>query len=183
MSRWRRGGRRCPGSCAGPCMDQEAGHVRVDPAAAADVGANAARVHAGGRDAASLQVQFLAQGFGKAAHGELGGVVAAHARLGKQAEHAGGVDHMAVAAGFEVRQEGLGAVDHAPEVDADDPFQVGVVHALHRARQGHAGIVEHQVDLAVLGHAARGPIFHGLAIRHIQQQYGTNETHKKKRRK
>ena len=88
---------------------------------------------------------LLAQGFGKAAHGKLGGVVAAHARLGKQAEHAGGVDDMAIACGFQVRQKRLGAVDHAPEVDADDPFQVGVVHTLHGARQGHPGIVEHQV--------------------------------------
>lgn len=148
-------------------VDQEPGHVRVDPAAAADVGADPTGMHAGGRDAAALQIQFLAQGLGKAAHRELGGVVAAHAGLGEQAEHAGGVDHMPLAAGLEVGQKGLGAVHHAPEINADDPLQVGVVHTFHGARQGHPGIVENQIHLAVFCRATGGPILHGLAVGNI----------------
>jgi len=79
---------------------------------------------------------------------------------------------MTFAAGFEIGQKRLGAVDYSPEVDADNPFQVGIVHALHGAGEGHPGIVEHQVDLAVLSHAARGPFFHGLAIGHVQHLGG-----------
>ncbi|MNP55561.1 hypothetical protein D3C76_1502190 [compost metagenome] len=60
-------------------------------------------MYAAGGYAAALHVQLLAQRLGKAAHGELGGVVGAHARLGEQAEDAGDVDHMAFAAGFQVR--------------------------------------------------------------------------------
>ena len=122
-----------------------------------------------------MQVEFLAQGFGETAHGELGGVVAAHARLGEQAEHAGRIDDMPVTAGLEVRQERLGAMHHAPEVDADDPFQVSVIHPFDGARQRHPGIVEHQVDLAVLGHATRRPRLHGLAVGHVQHLGGDSD--------
>lgn len=132
-------------------------------------------VYTGGRDAAALQVEFLAQGFGEAAYRELRSVVAAHAGLGEQAEHAGRIDDMPVAAGLEVRQECLGAMHHSPEVDADDPFQVGVIHAFDGARQRHPGIIEDQVDLAVLGHAACCPIVHGLAVGHVQHLGGDSD--------
>ena len=60
------------------------------------------------------------------------------------------VHQVAVAGGDQVGQELLGAVDDAPEVDADDPVHVGVLEVLDVAGQRDAGVVDDDVDAAEL---------------------------------
>src|SRR5690606_7954722 len=132
-----------------------------------DVGTNAARMHTAGGHAAIGDVQFLAQRFAEAAHRVFGGVVGAHARLGEQPEHAGDIDDVPGATGLQVGQKGLGAVHHAPEIDVHDPVVVIQRVAFHGAGVGHTGVVEDQVDAAVLDHHLVGPLAHGLEIGHV----------------
>src|SRR5471032_3133934 len=77
-----------------------------------DLGTDAARMHADGAHAAAFQL--LPQTFGPAAHAELGDVVRALAGKRDDAEYAGDVDDMSLSLLQQHRQEGLGAVDHAP---------------------------------------------------------------------
>ena len=74
---------------------------------------------------------------------------------------------MALAGILEIGQEGLGAVDHAPEVDVHDPLVVGVVVAFHRAALGDAGIVEDGVDPAELDDDLLRPGFDGGAVGNV----------------
>lgn len=143
-------------------------HAGVHLRRAGDVGADAAWVHAGGAHAALGHVQFLAQGLGEAAHREFAAVVSALRGRGQQAEQAGGVDHMAFTGALEVRQEGLRAPDHAPEVDAHDPFEIFGLDGFDEGPQGHTGVVEDQVDLAVVAGGLVGPGEHGFAVGHIE---------------
>ena len=78
---------------------------------------------------------------------------------------------MAFPRAFQVRQERLGAVDHAPEVDAHHPLVVGVVIALHGAALGDAGVVEDGIDLAVLRHHLVGPGLHGVTLGDVDQGF------------
>ena len=71
---------------------------------------------------------------------------------------------MPLARRLQVGQERLGAVHDAPEVDVHEPLEVGIGHGLDRRSQGHPGVVEHQVDRAVLGDDLVGPRVHGVAI-------------------
>src|SRR3546814_5333099 len=57
-----------------------------------DTGLDAARVHVGDADRRTLHLQFLAQAFIEAAHGDIAGVVAAVARHSKKAEQARSAD-------------------------------------------------------------------------------------------
>ena len=83
---------------------------------------------------------------------------------------------MALAAGFDMRQEGLGAVDHAPEVDVHDPLVVGVVIAFHGAALGHAGIVEDRVDPAEFGYHLVCPGMYGLTVGDVDQGFADLHT-------
>ena len=76
---------------------------------------------------------------------------------------------MALTSAFQVRQERLGAVDHAPEVDAHHPLVVGVVIAFHGAALGDAGVVEDGIDLAVFSHHLVGPGLHRVTVSDVDQ--------------
>jgi hypothetical protein len=82
-------------------------------------------------------------------------------------EDAGEVHHVALARGLQIRQERLGPVDHAPEVDAEEPLEVLVGHGLDRRPERHAGVVEDHVDLAVVGHHLLGPALDRGAVGHV----------------
>jgi hypothetical protein len=74
---------------------------------------------------------------------------------------------VALAGGYEVRQEGIGPVHHAPEVDPEEPLEVLVAPALDRRTERYAGVVEDHVHLTVLTGGAIRPAVHGIAIRHV----------------
>ena len=67
----------------------------------------------------------------------------------------------AVAGGDQVRQELLGAVDDAVEVDADDPVEVLVGHLLEVAADRDAGVVDEHVDPPELADDVERPLRHG----------------------
>ena len=129
-------------------------------------------MHAGGAHAAILHVQFDAQRFCETAHRELGRVVGALCRHRRQTEHAGNVDHMSPARRLQVRQKRARTVGHAPEIDVHEPLEIFVAHAFHRRAQGHPGIVEDQIHLAVLAHHLVGPFINHRAIGHVQTSRG-----------
>ncbi len=122
----------------------------VHAGVAGDVRLDAAGVDGGAGHAGPPDLELHAQGVGEAADGELGGVVGRLRGDADQPEHAGQVDDVAFTRGLQVREERLGAVDDAPEVDVHQPLEVLVGHGLDGGRHGHAGVVEDQVDLAVV---------------------------------
>ena len=69
---------------------------------------------------------------------------------------------------LEVGQERLGPVHHAPEVDVHEPFEVRVGHGLDRRAQRDAGVVDDEVDRAVVGHHLLGPGVDGVPIGHVE---------------
>jgi hypothetical protein len=74
---------------------------------------------------------------------------------------------MALAGGPQVRHKGPDTVHHAPEVDAEEPLEIIVGAVFDRRAQRDAGIVEDEVDPAVLlCHPVR-PTVHGLSVRHV----------------
>ena len=91
----------------------------------------------------------MTQRFRKAADRELGAIVdAGHAR-GEEARHRRGVDDVAAEpALLHPRHEGLDAVDHALEVDAEHPVPILVGGIVDRPEQVHAGIIEEKRDRA-----------------------------------
>ena len=80
----------------------------------------------------------------------------------------GQVHDVAVAGGDQVRQELLGAVHDAPEVDADDPVDVVVVEVLEVAGQRDAGVVDDHVDPAELLGDGRGVRRHRGAVGDVE---------------
>ena len=129
-----------------------------------DVGADAAGVDGGGRDAALLDVEFGAQRVGEPSHRELGRVVGRLAGNAEEAEHTGDVDHVAVAGRLQMGEECHGAVHDAPEVDVHQPAEAVVRHCIDVGRQRNPGVVEDQVDLAELLDGQRGPRFDRVAF-------------------
>jgi hypothetical protein len=63
-------------------------------------------------------------------------------------------------------------VHHAPEIDADDPLQVGVLHAFDGARQRHARVIEHKVHTLMLRGRFGGPVEHRGAVRYVEHARG-----------
>ncbi len=117
---------------------------------AGDRGLDAAGVHDGDADRVVGDEHLLAHRLGHPAHGVLRGVVHALPGHRDQPEERGQVDQVPVAGGDQVRQELLGAVHDAPEVDAHDPVHVGVLEVLEVAGQRDAGVVDDDVDPAEL---------------------------------
>src|ERR1019366_193860 len=122
-------------------LDAKILQARVHARAPGDVRLDAARVHAGRAHGRVRDLELFTEGFGEAADGELGRVVRRLPRDADEPEEARGVDDVALARGSQVRQERLGAVHDAPEVDADDPLEIGVLDALDRGAVSHAGVV------------------------------------------
>src|SRR6478609_11114906 len=137
----------------------DAGRVEAGrlAAVAADPGADATGVDAGDRHRVAVDEHLLADRLGQPADGVLRGVVRRLAGHRHQPEERGDVDQGAVAARDEVGQELLGAVDDAPEVDADDPVEVVVGEVGEVAGRAHAGVVDDEVDATELLDHAGGP--------------------------
>ena len=51
----------------------------------------------------------------------------------------------------EMRQEGAGAVHHAPEIDVEQPFHLRLVDLVELAEQRDAGIVDDDVEAGMRG--------------------------------
>src|SRR4051812_37424254 len=86
--------------------------------------------------------------FGKRHHRVLGDVVGARARRRDQAGDRRRIDDMAFVLRDEARRERPYAVDHAPEVDAEDPLPLGDAVFPGGAERRYAGVVAYEVDLA-----------------------------------
>ena len=84
--------------------------------------------------------------------------------IDEQAEEAGDVHDVAVTGLDQVRQELLGALHDAPEVDVHDPLEVVVGHLLEVAVQRDAGVVDDHVDPAELAADRGGVLVHRLAV-------------------
>src|SRR3712207_6001933 len=79
-----------------------------------------------------------------------------HAALAHDPVEAGDVDDVPVAGGDQVRQERLGAVEDAEQVDRQDPVVLRPVGVEHRTAAGDTGVVVDLVDDAeVLRHRGR----------------------------
>ena len=135
---------------------------------AGDVGVDATGVHAADAHLVPGDEHLLAQRLGEPAHAELRGVVGALGGHADQAEDAGQVDDVAVAGSDEVRQERLGAVHDAPEVDAHDPVEIVPGHVLDGGHQGDACVVDHEVDLPELGDDRVGVGEEGCPVGHVE---------------
>ncbi len=145
-----------------------AGDACVHAGVARDVGLDAAGVDRRHRHRCTLDLELHAQRVGEAADGELGCVVG---RLGGDAdepEHARDVDDVALTRRLEVGEERLGAVDDAPEVDAHQPLEVLVGHGFDGGAERHAGVVDDQVDPAVIGDDLVGPGVHRWPVGHVE---------------
>src|SRR4029079_9781651 len=135
---------------------------------AGDVGLDPARVHAGDAHGVPGQQHLLAQALGAAPHGELGSVVRALPGHRQQPEQAGDVHDVPVAGCDQVREEGLGAVHHAPEVDVHDALDVLEGAAEHVAREGDARVVVDLVDVPELGDDRLGVGQYGGPVGHVE---------------
>src|SRR5213595_3886365 len=100
-------------------------------------------------------------------HGVLGHVVCTHPGRRDQSRDRRGVDDVALALREEPRHEGAHAVDHAPEVDAQDPLPVGERVLPHRAERRHAGVVAHDMRRAELRDRLAAKRFNFLITRHV----------------
>src|SRR5436189_11669 len=99
------------------------------------------RTHGGDRDA--VRAKLLAQRLGEAEDGELGRAVGRELGGGEEAGSRGDVHHVpAAAAPHHGRKEEVAAVDHAPEVDREDPPPVLERGVEKAAAEPHAGVVD-----------------------------------------
>ena len=85
-----------------------------------------------------------------------------------QPEQAGDVDDVPVAGRDQVRQERLGAVDDAPEVDVHDALDVLEVIVLDVAGEGDTGVVVDLVDRAVVRRDGVGVAQHRVAVGDVE---------------
>jgi hypothetical protein len=140
----------------------------VDAARVDDAGRDAARMHAGRADRRAVEFELHPQRFGEAAHRELRRVVRALRRHRDEPEQARRVDDVSVARRAQMRQERLRAMHDAPEIDADDPFEIVDARGFRARGQRYARVVEDQIDLAVLGPHERRPCEHRVAVRDVE---------------
>ena len=109
----------------------------------------------------------MAQGFGKAQYGKFGRVISALGRHANQAENRRNIGDMTTAFGHEMRQKGLRAIDHAPEINIHQPFAIIEAHLRHRRAKGHTGIVQNQISPAMIFFHLRCQVEHGIAVGNI----------------
>ena len=101
-------------------------------------------------------------------HRVLGGVVDPEPLRGDEAGHGRGVDDVAVGLLRDhARHEGLHAVDHAPEVDADRPLPVLMGGGVEPAPEGDARVVAEDVHRAELRPGAVGEGAHVGEAAHV----------------
>ena len=124
-------------------------------------------MHAG--DGNSRPLHLVAKRLCEAADRELGGIVGRLARHGDEAEQARHIDDMAGALRPELRQEGLGPVDHAPEVDLHHPFEIVIGEFVDARDLCHAGIVYDDVGTAMRGFDVLCKGIDRIAVRDIEK--------------
>ncbi len=108
--------------------------------------------HRAGIDYGGLDTQlgqFGGQGLGQASDCELGGNVAAPARIAAlEADDGGHVEHMPAALGAQVRQHVAQYMQRREHVDVEIAAQFGIAQRLDGALLTVAGVVDHAVDAA-----------------------------------
>ncbi len=75
------------------------------------------------------------------------------------------------------RQEGARHAHHAVEIDVHQPVEIVLAHLLEAAAEGHAGVVDEQVDALVGGEHLRRQRAHGLAVGHVERMGGDAHAH------
>src|SRR5436190_8266139 len=134
--------------------------------ARADVRAHAHRTE--DRHADAVGAQVLVESLAEPHHGVLARVVDAEALGGDEPGHGCGIDDVAgLLLGDQARDEGLHAVDDAPQVDREHPFPVAMGGGFQAAVYGHPGIVADDVCAAHLRPRALGEGLHGGQLRHV----------------
>src|SRR5258707_181351 len=78
----------------------------------------------------------------------LGDVVGAGARRRDEACHRGGVDDVAGVLSDAAGREGAHAMNHSPQIDAEDPLPVADAVLPYRAERRHAGVVAHEEGIS-----------------------------------
>ena len=132
-----------------------------------DVRADAHRAQHGHADL--VLAELPPQHLGERHDAVLGDAVRAEPAVRHEAgERRGEQDVAALALLDEAREERLDAVDRPPEVDVDRPPPVVVGHRQHRAADGDAGVVEHDVHRRRRrGRTASASASHGLQRPHV----------------
>ena len=109
-----------------------------------DIGFEGARLDENDLNAEGFQ--FVAEGFGPAFEGELGGGVAADAGEAQAAGDGGDHDDVAEALAAELGQEGAGNGGGAEEVGVELLAKLGVGNVIGKAGEGEAGVVDEGVE-------------------------------------
>mmetsp|Transcript_28306 Transcript_28306/g.74902 ORF Transcript_28306/g.74902 Transcript_28306/m.74902 type:complete len:398 (+) Transcript_28306:39-1232(+) len=121
-----------------PLLLEAVGHVRGDEAGGQGVHGDAAAADLPG------------EGAGEAVHAGLGRGVVGLARVAHGADHRRDADDAAPPVLGHGLEDGLGHAEDGVEVGVDDIVPLGVLHAHHKGVLGDAGVVDENVDLAVL---------------------------------
>ena len=95
--------------------------------------------------------QFNAESVAEGADGEFAGAVNRVLGRGDDTEDAADVDDLAPALALHVRQDGLGAADHAENIDVDEALGVGELSVSQLGAEAKAGVVDENVHPSKLG--------------------------------
>ena len=137
-------------------------HAGIHACVARDVRLDASGVDRRHRDGGALDLQLHAQRVAEAPDRKLGGVIGRLGGHADEAEDTGDVHDMPLAGLLQSRQECLGPVHHAPEVDVHQPFEILVGHRLDGCAERNARVVEDEVDPTVFGDDVVGPRIHRI---------------------
>ncbi len=119
--------------------------------------------------------QLVAQRLGESAHRELACRIRHLFGRRHDAEDARDVHEARVVAGAEQREKGAGHAHHAPEIDAEEPFEVVFGDLLEGAPQRDAGVVHEHVHLRVRGAHGIRERRHRRTIGHVELMRGNAE--------
>ena len=100
----------------------------------------------------ALGAEFAAPGLGEADHAELAGGVVGLAEVAVDADHRAGVENHAAALRHHGVGHGLGAMEHAAQVDVDHAVELLQRHLLQPRILGDASVVHQHVDAAKAFH-------------------------------
>ena len=115
--------------------------------------------------------KFGAHRFGQPDDGEFGRVVYAESRYGHLSRQRRRVDEVAaLAVCHDASGEGLHAIDHAVQVDADNPVPIGIGHFLHGPRDPDAGVVADDMHPAECALRLVGGTRHRVAVGDVNAQ-------------
>ena len=103
-----------------------------------------------GVDTDVVGAEFTGEGFGEAVDGEFGGGVAAAGGLAVKADHRTGVQDDAATLGFHKGCGSLGTGKNGFEVEVDDGVKGGLVVVVEGFAGGDAGVVDEDVEVAVV---------------------------------